>query len=204
MNHHAFLAQPTTVTKAVVDCFFDTKEYSDLGFIEVVSFGIDDVRKLTLNAYSTPVSGVKKLLIVLAREITAEAQQALLKILEEPPQTTVFLFVLPKGTYLLPTLLSRFYKLNQQKADANEVTVFQDFMNMNMVTRMATITKKLDDKDSVWIEGIKSGLLDYLDKNSVELVKNQKLPGLMFVADYLLTRGASNKQLLEELALTLG
>ncbi len=201
MNHHAYLAQPATVTKAVVSCFYDVNQYADVSYIEVGTFGIDDVRALTASAYSTPVSGDKKLIVVLCREITIEAEQALLKILEEPPQTTVFLFMLPLGAYLLPTLLSRFYRLSS--SCENEIPIaFAEFKSMKVADRISTIVKKLDNKDQEWVQEIKAGLLSYLDTNQ-DKARGEELSALMFVADYLQTRGASNKQLLEELALTL-
>jgi DNA polymerase III delta prime subunit len=203
MTHHAYLAQPTTVSKAVVDCFYDVSNYQDISYIEVTSFGIDDVRSLTTTAYSTPTAGTKKLMVVIARDITVEAEQALLKILEEPPQTTVFLFVLPNSVYLLPTLLSRFFKLTLIKPEVGGEDVLSDFLKMDVATRIATIAKRIDSKDQDWVSGIKSGLLNYLDENSKNLASSGKLEPLMFVADFLMTRGASNKQLLEELALTL-
>jgi hypothetical protein len=203
MNHHAYLAQPTTVNKAVVDCFYDISPYSDISYIELVSFGIDDVRSLTTVAYSTPSSGPKKLLVVMCREVTVEAQQALLKLLEEPPETTVFLFVLPKGSYLLPTLLSRFFKLSQIREENSSVDVFTDFKKMSVSERISTIAKRAENKDQEWMQGIKVGLLSYLAECSKNNAPDKNIAPLMFVADYLLTRGASNKQLLEELAMTL-
>ena len=68
-----------------------------------------DVRKLIATAYRTPDGDATKQKVVIVTKyiFTVEAQQALLKVVEEPPQTTEFLFVVPYSLQLLPTLLSR-------------------------------------------------------------------------------------------------
>ena len=72
------------------------------------SFSIDDARELKSIASTRPTepSG-KKIFIVMADSITAEAQNALLKLLEEPPEYAHFFLVLPSAHILLPTVKSR-------------------------------------------------------------------------------------------------
>ncbi len=72
------------------------------------SVGIEDVRKLQKNLYLKPLRGEHKALIINSyRGITIESQNALLKILEEPP-TSCFIFLIAENiNILLPTIISR-------------------------------------------------------------------------------------------------
>ena len=54
-------------------------------------------------------------------QLTHEAWSVLLKILEEPPQNTVFLLIAAKTNLLLPTLISRSYALDFKRLPSEEV-----------------------------------------------------------------------------------
>lgn len=72
---------------------------------------IESVRKVIRFLYFT--SAIKKVLIVNALEhLEFEAQNALLKITEEPPQGSVLFFLSRDETRILPTLHSRLKKIN--------------------------------------------------------------------------------------------
>lgn len=72
------------------------------------SFGIQLTRDVQKSAYQTPRQGKEKALVLEdAEKLTTEAQNALLKLLEEPPaNTTVFLMAATDANFLL-TVLSR-------------------------------------------------------------------------------------------------
>ncbi len=72
------------------------------------SIGIEDVKGMQGRLHLKPVQGEKKaVLIPDAHLLTTEAQNALLKVLEEPPAHTVFLLTASSKESLLPTVLSR-------------------------------------------------------------------------------------------------
>lgn len=72
------------------------------------SLGIDDVKNLQKKLYLKPFRGEKKAVIIKdAHLLTTEAQNALLKILEEPPDHTLIFLTSEKLDALLPTVLSR-------------------------------------------------------------------------------------------------
>ncbi len=162
---------------------------------------IDDVRQLIESAHRRPGEGSEgTCFIVRTSFITSEAQHALLKLLEEPPATSRFVFVTTNALELLPTVLSRFHV--EGGADSNDLTAaFKDFSMMGLKDRLEIIEQKLKSKDLSWQESIRRGLITFLRT----LSKNDKatLIDLEFVAANLLTRGASNKMLLDQLALTL-
>jgi DNA polymerase-3 subunit delta' len=82
------------------------------------SIGIDDIRSLRLKFALKSFSGTKQLIIINdANLMTREAQNALLKILEEPPKDTVFIVVTNDDASLLPTIHSRCTIINISKPD---------------------------------------------------------------------------------------
>jgi hypothetical protein len=166
------------------------------------SFGIDEVRGLVTRAYQRPSERGEQLLVVRTDFITHEAQNALLKVLEEPPLSTKFLFIVPPDLFILPTLFSRF------TVTSNEVTVTTDqedilatFLKLSLGERIALIDAKLKANDLVWQRAMKQGMITWF--NTLSKVNHLQLPALEFVARSLLTRGASNKMLLEHAALLL-
>ena len=68
-------------------------------------FLIDDAKEVIKEAYIA--ESANKYLILIAKGYRVEAQNALLKILEEPPRHIVFIVVAPSKTAFLPTIRSR-------------------------------------------------------------------------------------------------
>lgn len=200
-THHAYLKLLSEVSIETVENTVATLGISEVSFLSSDSFGVNEVKDLTEKAYMMPVSADRQLIVVLAKFITEEAQQALLKILEEPPKTTTFLFAVPHSLYLLPTLLSRFHKLDTDSLNSDGQTL-KLFLELSKGDRFVEIAKRVEDKDIIWIAGIKSSLLFLLSSQS-KIVNKEDKSHLYWVASHLQTRGASNKQLLEELALSL-
>ena len=72
------------------------------------SFHIDTVRQLRQEAFIAPNESSSKLYILHnVQNMTAQAQNALLKILEEPPETVIFILLCENRSALLETVLSR-------------------------------------------------------------------------------------------------
>ena len=78
------------------------------------SIGVDDVRRQINDTVSIkPYSGGYKLYIVdEAQKMTVQAQNALLKTIEEPPAYVVILLLTSNEEIFLPTILSRCVKLS--------------------------------------------------------------------------------------------
>lgn len=72
------------------------------------SFGVDTVRDLRERAYVLPNEAPRRVMILAGADaMTGQAQNALLKILEEPPASLVFLLTCENRAMLLPTVRSR-------------------------------------------------------------------------------------------------
>jgi hypothetical protein len=74
---------------------------------EFDTLGIDESRALKEMQSRKAITGSKKIFVVMVDFITREAQNALLKIFEEPTEGTHFFLIMPSVETLLPTLRSR-------------------------------------------------------------------------------------------------
>lgn len=72
------------------------------------ALGIEDVRNIQKKIFLKPLKGNKKATILkILNSATIEAQNAMLKLLEEPPPSSVIIIVTHNHLSLLPTVLSR-------------------------------------------------------------------------------------------------
>ncbi|MCA9355844.1 hypothetical protein KC865_04860 [Candidatus Kaiserbacteria bacterium] len=198
-GHHATLVRADSVQSEKL-LNIESFEIND-SYIE--KFGIDNARWLVEVACRRPADSGERVFVVRTNFITVEAQNALLKILEEPPLTTKFIFVLPADFTVIPTLLSRFDSVSievDKKTPVTQDEIFLKFSKSNYKDRLADIESASKKKDVKWQRAIKQGLIQSINENEVDMAL---LGELEYLASKLLTRGASNKMLLEHLALTL-
>jgi DNA polymerase III subunit delta' len=99
-------------------------EYNDsLGKNPII--GVEESRsimkKLSLKSYG---GKYKIMLVWLPEKMNAQAANKLLKVLEEPPQQTVFLLVCDNSEFLLPTILSRTQIIRVPSLNNEEVSTF--------------------------------------------------------------------------------
>lgn len=84
--------------------------HPDITFVtaEGTSIGIDPIRRLQREIYVKPYQGRKRVSIICGGEkMTVQAQNCLLKVLEEPPGTGIILIGAVNLSNLLPTVVSR-------------------------------------------------------------------------------------------------
>jgi len=83
---------------------------------------IDTVREFTRFVYQKAVLSPWKIFIINdAHTLNINAQNAMLKILEEPPPGTIFILVAAKKNLLLPTIISRSYAIEFKRLSAAAV-----------------------------------------------------------------------------------
>lgn len=86
------------------------------------SFHIDTIRKLRQNAWLLPGEAPCRVCVLCGAEnMTDQAQNALLKILEEPPEHTVFILTAENRAMLLPTILSRLQTIRLEPLTPAEI-----------------------------------------------------------------------------------
>jgi hypothetical protein len=126
------------------------------------SIGIEDIKHMQKKIFLKPIKSEKKAIIIDEAELlTIEAQNALLKILEEPPNNTVlFLSTTTKET-LLPTILSRCHivQLEEEKPLLSEKekkelqTFLEELSHWGVGERLKKAESLAKDKDKAidWI-----------------------------------------------------
>lgn len=166
-------------------------------------FGVDDARELIALAALKPVG--EATFLVGFSSTTSEAQQALLKLLEEPQPGVSFLFLVPHGT-LLPTVRSRMMVWEKQH-DTGKVSRSSalSFLGASAKERSDMIVALLKDEEDVKerVRDLLDGLEQELSKNMQDPVVREGLEDIAKVRDYLRDRSPSLKMLLEHLALSL-
>lgn len=87
--------------------------------------GIDEVRNLPHFLYQKPVFSKKRIIIINDSEsMTSEAQNAVLKIVEDSPEMALIIFISKIEDLLLPPLLSRLQKIYFPRLPSKEIEQF--------------------------------------------------------------------------------
>ena len=108
-EHHAILIFADSLAlSGIPDAYLE--QGADVLHLIKDRFGIDDARELSEQASQTPFASSVRVFVIATNDVAVEAQNALLKLLEEPPQHARFYLILPPGSFLLPTLRSRLYE----------------------------------------------------------------------------------------------
>lgn len=89
----------------------------DVLVVETGHFSADDARRIQEFAHRAAMGERGKALIISAGRFFHEAQNALLKLFEEPPAETALILIVPSEGILLPTLRSRLLPLPRAERD---------------------------------------------------------------------------------------
>lgn len=170
------------------DCY--TREYETLS--------VDDAREISAFAYYKPV-GSKKYIVIGAGSINTEAQNALLKIVEEGSGASTFVFVLEQGVMVLPTLESRCVTIRVD-GEENISKVGKDFLKMDYKERLAVAEKFTKDHDREGARALVRSLLSIAD---TQKFKPEVLRDLLSADQFLKLSGSSPKGVIGHLALIL-
>lgn len=125
----------------------------DIVVLRYTLFSVEESRKLLDIACAAPLTGVRKAIIVCATRFFHEAQNALLKLFEEPPPGVTLILVIPSEGILLPTLRSRLASLTQTRHPSNTTisAEVRQFLAANSTERTKLLEKLVarsrSDKD---------------------------------------------------------
>ncbi len=103
-------------------------------------FKIEDAKEVIAEAYRSEEN--TKTLILGAKSFTVPAQNALLKILEEPPRNIVFILIAPNKSTFLPTVRSRL-SLTQEHTERIYETLLITLKNLDL-SGLFTFVKEHD------------------------------------------------------------
>jgi hypothetical protein len=157
MQHHAFVIEAEQDEGIEIAERWVKKELGmshkanpDVAVLRYGLFSPDDARRVAEIAAQAPFVGEHKVLIIAATRAYHEAQNALLKLFEEPPHETYLFFVLPSLGGLLPTLRSR-VQILKHEATSNTHRELPDsareFIRGTREKRSALIKKLTSGKD---------------------------------------------------------
>lgn len=209
-SHHAYGIESANPLREAVKILLPLEECSYIFDKTYDSFKIDDAREVKqLQSEKTEKSSI---FILEFSIINTEAQNALLKVLEEPTANTYFILIFPNTRYLLPTLQSRLSLVRSnstQKSDEKSRLVFMSFFNMNLQDRFAFIKQITDKKQDPLLK--KSEVVAFLNEAETFYSKKENkskhditiMESIFNSRNYLQAKGASNKMVLENLAMQI-
>ncbi len=114
------------------------------------SIGIDEIKDLQIKIFLKPIKSQKKAIIINNGDLlTIEAQNALLKVLEEPPSHTIIVLSVENSETLLPTILSRCQIVTianeELKLTTDEKIEFEKFIESISILRVGEKLKIAED-----------------------------------------------------------
>lgn len=159
MAHHAFVVEGKSE-----DALSHARAYaaqhlslSDPNSPDIVSlsfglFSVDDARRIGSLAYQSSTTN-QKVIIFYASRLFHEAQNALLKVFEEPPAGVTIILGVPSKGILLPTLRSRLMPLPIEGEESDATVAAQAFLALEKGEREKYAAKLVErskaDKDEV-------------------------------------------------------
>ena len=157
LAHHAYIGHGSTQTLAetvrnLENHFGITISQNHNAHVFSLQYcGVDDVRDVIDRALLRPIENVhggSGYVLLVADGISSEAQNALLKILEEPP-AHVFLFLFfPKHQMILPTVYSRVQHLPEvENASALSTVDPRELLSATIPERLKLIDVITENKD---------------------------------------------------------
>ncbi|MBP9802958.1 MAG: hypothetical protein KBD14_01470 [Candidatus Pacebacteria bacterium] len=214
--HHAYLLEggeeiiPKLFLYLENELNFHLNGNPDLYFKKYDTFKIEDARVLNQIKDEKSLSGKEKIIIIKTNSFLREAQNALLKMFEEPIENTYFFIIVRDKNTLLSTFLSRFYFIPNSTKVLNFEREVIKFLKMNLKERIDFIkdfTAKEDEDEENYVAP-RHKALEFLDtlesKLSESKNKNPKtLEQIFTTRSFLRDHSSSAKTLLEALALNI-
>ena len=115
------------------------------------SISIDQIKEIASFLKHSPIQNEKKIVVIESAEMmTIEAQNSILKILEEPPRYATFVFEVDSNHGVLPTVMSRcavIYTHNEQLEASLSVAILSAFSKLAKADLGARIDWVFDNKD---------------------------------------------------------
>lgn len=214
LSHHAYVVAGArdSILASLLNTFqnkfqIKTDGNPDCTFVHFESVGIDESRLIKEMQGSMPLQGKRKIFVVSTNSITVQAQNAMLKIFEEPTQSTHFFIVVPSASFFIDTLLSRIVKLDFEEngVGAKELDV-KKFLSASYPERLKIVEKFLKAyKDSKENKSLVQTFISQIEIVLAKDIKKNKglLEKILEIKKNVFDTSASLKILLETLALCL-
>jgi len=180
------------------------------------SFTIKDSHEIKDWHSRLGVTNGKKVCIIATKFINREAEQALLKIIEEPAVNTHFFIIVPDASKLQETIISRVHvvKTNQLQDEKinKEVSLFIKSKPTERIEIVAKIIKEnKSEENSGQLRSYATSFVNEIESFFYKRFKDNKTDkNIIFILnelqksrDYLSTPGASVKMILEHIAVVI-
>lgn len=208
-SHHAYLllgraeAVRESLWAHLRERGISTEQNPDFREMHLDSLSVDDARGLKEAQMRKPFGNGVQVFVLSFWNATHEAQNALLKVFEEPTPNTIFFVITEHEHGLLPTLRSRLQTLTLESVANNSDRMSADtFLAQEAGERFASLKTIIEEKrkdDALQLIGDIETILHASIKRDPSAVS--ALKELEKVRGYLHDRGASLKLLLEYTAL---
>lgn len=206
---HSFIIDSKNLEMGVEEAKkISTRKKVDFFDFEVLDFeglGIEDVRRIQKKIFLRPFKGEKKSLVIVLREaITIEAQNSMLKLLEEPPPSSLIFIVINNHLSLLPTIISRVKIIElKQERESNDDSLnrFMQIKTDGDALSLAAEVSKDKTSAILWLENLifsaREKMLENL-KNKHEALRIRSLIHQVELAHYDLKNTNTNQRLVLE------
>lgn len=213
--HHSYIIEGSLAVIYPDMCEFckqelgmEIKTNPDFVYIDTDKFLIKDAHNLIQMQQNKTSSDGLQVFIISFNFITREAQNALLKVLEEPSARTHFFIITPSSHIFLDTVLSRVLLISDYKNNIPPNNA-KEFLKSNYANRLKMITKlikNVKDEKASKMEAINlvrelKRLIYVESKKNKDYNKLRILNEIQETEDYLNDNSASIKILLENIAL---
>jgi hypothetical protein len=216
MHHHAFVVEAEieagvvqALSWAKAELGLEAQANPDVIVLRYGLFTVADARRVNEVAAQAPLRGEHKVLVIAATRAYHEAQNALLKLFEEPPRGTYLFLILPSLGGVLPTLRSRVQVLARAGGRRQEGAISDDareFMHASPEKRSALIKKLATGRDEDERRDNRDRTIAIV--NGIELAAREKgivenaalLSDIQVLRSHLYDRSAPVKMILEHLS----
>lgn len=188
---------------------FEPKANPDFLLVDGSLFGIDEARRLEEWALGKPLLGEVKVCAVISDSITFEAQNALLKVLEEPPLGTYIFLALPSLGGLLPTFLSRIRILEGSfsgQSKDKSLAKAEKFLKESVSGRLSMVRSLSKKEDRAELQDLLSSLERAYHEaflSEPRANRSQNMEKILMAKIFASGRGSSPKMLIEWLSCML-
>ena len=214
MQQHAFLVEAEAergVAEALAwasrELGLTGRDNPDVIVLRYGLFSVEDARRVLTLASQAPLVGDNKVIVIAATRAYHEAQNALLKLFEEPPAGTYLFLILPSLGSVLTTLKSRTHVLTMAGKGEPVNNDAEQFIQSSLEKRTALIKKLATGRDEDERRENRDRALALVNDIERALLRRgfegqaATLSDIATLRGYLYDRSAPVKMILEHLSL---
>lgn len=168
-------------------------------------FGVDDAADVRARSRTRPVQDDRRVFIIGASSMTTEAQNALLKTLEEPAADALLFLIVPSPETMLATIRSRTQMLDVHGEPVNTLVDADDFLAASAEKRITMLKPLYEHEDEGRDIGAVIAFLAAIERSFARAKRTPEteegVRAVYRARKYATDRGSLLKSLLEQVAL---